>query len=208
MGREEPHMVQGMIGKKLGMVQLFDDQGHAIGVTVVEAGPCTVVQKRGNTKVQVGFQEIKESRANKPMLGQFKKAGTQPFKILKEFHADDVDAVEVGQEIRADIFEAGDRVKVIGTSKGKGFAGVIKRWNFGGGRASHGSRSHRIPGSVGQCAYPARIFRGKRMPGRMGGKQVTLQEVQVVEVRPDENLLFLKGPIPGSVGGIVLIRKK
>ena len=201
-------MVQGMIGKKLGMVQLFDDQGHAIGVTVVEAGPCTIIQKRGNTKVQVGFQEIKESRVNKPMLGQFKKASTQPFKILREFHADDIDAVEVGQEIRADIFEAGDRVKVIGTSKGKGFAGVIKRWNFGGGRASHGSRSHRIPGSVGQCAYPARIFRGKKMPGRMGGKQVTLQEVQVVEVRPDENLLFLKGPIPGSVGGIVLIRKK
>ena len=201
-------MVQGMIGKKLGMVQLFDDQGQAMGVTVVEAGPCTVIQKRANTKVQVGFQEIKESRTKKPMLGQFQKAGTRPFKVLREFHVDDLDAVEVGQEIRADIFTVGDKVKVIGASKGKGFAGVMKRWNFGGGRASHGSRSHRIPGAAGQCAYPARIFRGKKMPGRMGGKKVTLPEVQVVEVRPEENLLFLKGPIPGSVGGIVLIRKK
>jgi large subunit ribosomal protein L3 len=165
MDREEPHMVQGMIGKKLGMVQLFDDQGYAMGVTVVEAGPCTVIQKRGNTKVQVGFKEIKESRANKPMLGQFKKAGTQPFKILREFRVDDPDAVEVGQEIRADIFEVGDKVKVIGASKGKGFAGVMKRWIFGGGRDSHGSRSHRIPGASGLCAYPARIFRGKKMPG-------------------------------------------
>jgi large subunit ribosomal protein L3 len=144
---------------------------------------------------------------NKPLLGQFKKAGVPALGVLKEFDADDPEAIEVGQEIRADIFNPGDKVKVTGTSKGKGFAGVMKRWNFGGGRETHGSRSHRIPGSVGQCAWPSRVFKGKRLPGRMGGAQVTVPSVQVVEVRPDENLIFLKGPVPGPRGGIVLIRK-
>jgi large subunit ribosomal protein L3 len=200
-------MVHGMIGKKLGMVQIFDEAGHAIGVTVVEAGPCTVIRKQENSKIQLGYGEAKENKVNKPMMGQFKKAGVSPFKILKEFSSDDADSLEVGQEIRADIFNPGDTVKVIGTSKGKGFAGVMKKWNFGGGRETHGSRSHRIPGSVGQCAWPSRVFRGKRMPGRMGGVQVTAPSVKVIEVRPDENLIFLKGPVPGPNGAIVLIRK-
>ncbi len=200
-------MVQGMIGRKLGMVQVYDDAGRAVGVTVVEAGPCTIIRKKPNSRVQVGFQPAKESRLTKPVLGQFKKAEVQPFKVLREFPIEDPDSVEVGQEILADIFEPGEKVKVTGTSKGKGFAGVIKRWNFGGGKASHGSRSHRIPGSVGQCAWPSRVFKGKRLPGRMGGKHATAPSVQVVEVRPDQNLLLLKGPIPGSNGGIVLIRK-
>lgn len=201
-------MIQGMIGKKLGMVQLFDDDGRVIGVTVVETGPCTVIQKKDASKVQVGFGPAKEQRVNMPIMGQFKKAGTGPFKVLREFTADDVDSLEIGQEIRADIFSPGERVKVTGNSKGKGFAGVMKKWNFGGGRETHGSRSHRIPGSVGQCAYPSRVFRGKRMPGRLGGGSVTAPSVEVVEVRPDENLLFLKGPIPGPRGAIVLIRKR
>ncbi|MBI5250948.1 MAG: 50S ribosomal protein L3 [Desulfomonile tiedjei] len=201
-------MIDGMIGKKLGMVQIFDESGHAFGVTVVEAGPCTVIQKRENSKVQLGFFEVKESKVTKPRLGVFKKAGTVPFRILKEFSAEDFDSLAVGQEIRADIFNPGDVVKVIGTSKGKGFAGVMKRWNFGGGRETHGSRSHRIPGSVGQCAWPSRVFKGKKLPGRLGGAKVTAPSVKVVDVRADENLIFLKGPVPGAKGTIVFIRKK
>jgi large subunit ribosomal protein L3 len=200
-------MVQGLIGKKLGMVQLFDDAGRAVGVTVIEVGPCTVVQKRPESKVQLGYGPIKEKKANKPTLGHFKQAGKGAMAVLREFKADDIDSLEVGQEIRADIFNVGDAVKVVGTSKGKGFAGVMKRWNFGGGRASHGSRAHRIPGAAGQCAYPARIFKGKKMPGRLGGAQVTIPRAKVVQVRADDNLIFLKGPIPGANGGIVFLRK-
>ncbi len=200
-------MVQGMIGKKLGMVQLFDAAGRALGVTVVEVGPCTVIQKRGQSRVQLGFGQKKKSRTSKPQQGVFDKAGTECFSVLRDVEAVDPEAVQVGQQIRADIFSPGETVKVIGTSKGKGFAGVIKRWNFGGGRESHGSRSHRIPGSVGQCAWPARIFKGKKMPGRLGADRVTIPRVKVVEVRPDQNLVFLKGPIPGANGGIVFIRK-
>jgi large subunit ribosomal protein L3 len=201
-------MVQGLIGRKLGMAQIFSDEGQSIGVTVVEVGPCTVVQKKAGAKVQLGFGEIREKLLTKPVLGHFRKAGTGLFRVLKEFEAEDSESLAVGQEVRADIFSPGDVVKVVGTSKGKGFAGVIKRWNFGGGRASHGSRSHRIPGSVGQCAQPSRVFRGKRLPGRMGGVQVTAPRVQVVEVRPDENVILLKGPVPGANGGIVFIRKR
>ncbi len=202
-------MVQGMIGKKLGMIQVFDDEGRAYGVTVVQAGPCTIVGKKGLNRVQLGFGPAKEHKLTKPVAGVYKKAGTDLFRVLREFAlADGEEQVEIGQEVRADIFNPGEIVKVIGTSKGKGFAGVIKRWNFGGGRETHGSRSHRIPGSVGQCAYPSRVFKGKKLPGRMGGVRVTAPTVTVMEVRADENLLLVKGPIPGSNGGIVLIRKK
>jgi len=201
-------MVQGMIGRKLGMAQVFAEGGHAIGVTVVELGPCTVIQKTAGSKVQLGFGEIREKLVTKPLLGHFRKAGTGPFRVLKEFEAEDADSLDLGQEIRADIFNVGDVVKVVGTSKGKGFAGVIKRWNFGGGRETHGSRSHRIPGSVGQCAQPSRVFKGRRLPGRLGGVQVTAPRVEVVEVRADENVILLKGPIPGANGGIVFIRKR
>ncbi|MBI5572798.1 MAG: 50S ribosomal protein L3 [Desulfomonile tiedjei] len=201
-------MVRGMIGRKIGMIQMFDELGRAVGVTVVQAGPCTVIEKKKDAKVQLGFEEAKESRLTRPVLGQYKKAGVAPCRVLREFHMDDPEAVEVGQEIRVDIFAPGEQVKVVGTSKGKGFAGVIKRHKFGGGKATHGSRSHRIPGSVGQCAYPSRVFKGKKLPGRLGGVRVTAPSVTVFEVRPDENLVLLKGPVPGSRGGIVLIRKK
>lgn len=200
-------MVHGMIGKKIGMVQIFDESGRAMGVTVVEAGPCKVIQKKGQSKVQLGYGTVKQSKVPKPLLGQFGKAGADACKVLREFSTEDSNALELGQEIRADIFTPGEKVKVVGTSKGKGFAGVMKKWNFSGGKKTHGSRSHRIPGAVGQCAYPARIFKGKKMPGRMGGARVTVPSVQVVEVRADENLIFLKGPIPGARGSIVLIRK-
>ncbi len=200
-------MINGMIGKKLGMGQTFDDAGRAIGVTVVEVGPCVVVQTKGDSTVQVGYGPMKENRVSKPLMGQFKKAGVAPFRILREFRVDEPGSLNVGQEITADIFNPGEKVKVIGTSKGKGFAGVMKRWNFGGGKETHGSRSHRIPGSVGQCAWPSRIFKGKKLPGRLGGAKVTAPRVEIVEVRSDENLILLKGPIPGSKGGIVFIRK-
>lgn len=200
-------MVQGLIGKKLGMVQVFDEMGRATGVTVVEVGPCTVISKKNGSRVQLGFQPAKEKSVTKPVIGQFKKAGTEPFRTIGEMPVSDPDSVEIGQEFKADIFSPGEKVKIIGTSKGKGFAGVMKRWNFSGGRASHGSRAHRIPGAVGQCAYPARIFKGKKMPGRMGGQRVTIPRVSIVEVRPDDNLVFLKGPVPGANGGIVFIRK-
>ena len=200
-------MINGMIGKKLGMGQTFDDSGRAIGVTVVEVGPCFVIRKKGDSTVQVGYGPKKESRVSKPLMGQFKKAGLSPFRVLRDFQAEDAGSLEVGQEIRADIFNPGEKVKVIGTSKGKGFAGVMKRWNFGGGKETHGSRSHRIPGSVGQCAWPSRVFKGKKLPGRLGGVRVTAPRVEVIEVRSDENVILLKGPIPGSKGGIVFIRK-
>lgn len=201
-------MIRGMVGRKLGMVQVFDEFGHATGVTVVEAGPCTVVQKREQSKIQVGYGPTKEGRVSRPVLGHYRKCGTGPFSVLREFEADDPDSLEIGQEIRADIFAPGETVKVMGTSKGKGFAGVMKRWNFGGGKDTHGSRSHRIPGSIGQCAWPSRVFKGKKMPGRLGGAKVTAPRVEVVEVRPDENLIFLKGPVPGARGSLVVIRKR
>jgi large subunit ribosomal protein L3 len=200
-------MIRGMIGRKIGMGQMFDGNGHAVGVTVVEAGPCTVIGKKGDSRVQLGFEPTKESRVSKPIMGQFKKAGVGPFKVLKEFEVEEIGAVEVGQEVRADIFSPGEKVKVVSTSKGKGFAGVMKRWHFGGGKDTHGSRSHRIPGSVGQCAYPGRVFKGKKLPGRMGGVRVTAPRVEVFEVRAEQNLILLKGPVPGSRGAIVFIRK-
>jgi large subunit ribosomal protein L3 len=206
-GQRERNMLRGMVGKKLGMIQIFDEEGNAVGVTVVQAGPCTVIKHKGPDKVQVGFWPTKESRVTKPVLGQFKQAGVGPFKILREVQAAEGGLPDLGQEITASIFAPGEVVKVTGTSKGKGFAGVIKRWNFGGGKASHGSRSHRIPGSIGQCAYPSRVFKGRRMPGRLGGARVTVPSVTVIEVRPDENLLLLKGPVPGANGGIIFIRK-
>ncbi len=206
-------MIQGILGKKLGMTQVFVADGRRIPVTVVEAGPCTVVQKKtesadGYNALQVGFEAKKSHRVNKPMMGHFKKADQGAFTTLRELAADNVDEYQVGDQVTCDsVFKAGDIVDVTGTSKGKGFQGVIKRWGFSGGRATHGSKFHRGPGSIGMSASPARVHRGKKMPGQMGNARVTQQNLEIVEVRADQNLILVKGAIPGPNQGLVLIRK-
>jgi len=206
-------MIQGILGKKLGMTQVFVADGRRIPVTVVEAGPCTVVQKKtestdGYNALQVGFEAKKSHRVNKPMMGHFKKADQGAFTTLRELAADNVDEYQVGDQVTCDsVFKAGDIVDVTGTSKGKGFQGVIKRWGFSGGRATHGSKFHRAPGSIGMSASPARVHRGKKMPGQMGNVRVTQQNLEIVEVRADQNLILVKGAIPGPNQGLVLIRK-
>jgi large subunit ribosomal protein L3 len=206
-------MIQGILGKKLGMTQVFVADGRRIPVTVVEAGPCTVVQKKtestdGYNALQVGFSAKKTHRVNKPMMGHFKKADQGAFAALRELAADNVDEYQVGDQVTCDsVFKAGDIVDVTGTSKGKGFQGVIKRWGFSGGRATHGSKFHRGPGSIGMSASPARVHRGKKMPGQMGNARVTQQNLEIVEVRADQNLILVKGAIPGPNDGLVLIRK-
>lgn len=206
-------MIQGILGKKLGMTQVFVADGSRIPVTVVEAGPCTVVQKKtestdGYNALQVGFEAKKTHRVNKPLMGHFKKADQGAFAALRELAADNVDEYQVGDQVTCDsVFKAGDIVDVTGTSKGKGFQGVIKRWGFSGGRATHGSKFHRAPGSIGMSATPARVHRGKKMPGQMGNARVTQQNLEIVEVRADQNLILVKGAIPGPNQGLVLIRK-
>jgi len=206
-------MIQGILGKKLGMTQVFVADGRRIPVTVVEAGPCTVVQKKtestdGYNALQVGFEAKKTHRVNKPMMGHFKKADQGAFATLRELAADNVDDYQVGDQVTCDsVFKAGDIIDVTGTSKGKGFQGVIKRWGFSGGRATHGSKFHRAPGSIGMSAWPSRVHRGKKMPGQMGNARVTQQNLEIVEVRADQNLILVKGAIPGPNQGLVLIRK-
>ena len=203
-------MKKGLIGKKIGMTQIFDEKGNMIPVTVIEAGPCAVVQKKtiendGYDAVQVGFGDQKVSRVNKPMAGHFKKADVAPKKVLKEFRLADTSSVNVGDILKADIFAAGDIVDVVGKSKGKGTAGVIKRWNFGRLRESHGTGPvARHGGSLG-VIDPARIFKGKKMAGHLGSERVTVQNLSVVKVDSENNLIAIKGSIPGPKGGIVVI---
>ena len=203
-------MKKGLIGKKIGMTQLFDESGKVIPVTVVEAGPCTVVQKKtvendGYEAIQVGFGDVKVQRVNKPMAGHFKKADVAPKKVLKEFRLENMEDVNVGDIIKADIFAAGDRVDVVGTSKGKGTAGVIKRWNFSRLKETHGTGPvHRHGGSLG-VIDPARIFKGKKMAGHLGTEKVTVQNLDVVKVDAENNLIAIKGAIPGPKNGIVVI---
>lgn len=203
-------MKKGLIGKKIGMTQLFDENGKVIPVTIVEAGPCTVVQKKtiendGYEAVQVGFGDVKVQRVNKPMAGHFKKADVAPKKTLKEFRLDDTSALNVGDVLKADIFAVGDRVDVVGTSKGKGTAGVIKRWNFSRLKETHGTGPvHRHGGSLG-VIDPARIFKGKKMAGHLGAERVTVQNLDVVKVDAENNLIAIKGAIPGPKNGIVVL---
>ncbi len=203
-------MQKGLIGKKIGMTQLFDENGKVIPVTVVEAGPCTVVQKKtiendGYEAVQVGFGDVKVQRVNKPMAGHFKKADVAPKKVLKEFRLENTESVNVGDILKADTFAVGDKVDVVGTSKGKGTAGVIKRWNFSRLKESHGTGPvHRHAGSLG-VIDPARIFKGKKMAGHLGSERVTVQNLDIVKVDVDNNLIAIKGAIPGPKGGIVVI---
>jgi large subunit ribosomal protein L3 len=205
-------MIKGILGKKLGMTQIFAADGRRIPVTVVEAGPCVVLQKKtaekdGYSALQVGFGEKKAQRVNKPEMGHFKKAGKGAFAHVRELRAADVDDFQVGDQFGCSLFAVGDVIDVTGTSKGKGFQGVIKRWHFSGGRATHGSMFHRSPGSIGCSAWPSRVFKGKKMAGQMGNARVTTQNLVVVEVRPEENLLLIKGAVPGPKNGLVEIRK-
>lgn len=204
--------MNGLLGKKLGMTQVFTADGTRIPVTVIEAGPCVVVQKKteesdGYSALQLGFGERKTHRVNQPLMGHFKLAGKGAFHYLREFKAADTDAFGIGDEVNCDIFAAGDVIDVTATSKGKGFQGVIKRHKFSGGRATHGSMFHRAPGSIGASAWPSRVFKGKKMPGQMGNKRVTVQNLTVVEVRPEQNLLLVRGAVPGPKNGLVMIRK-
>lgn len=204
-------MNKGIIGKKLGMTQVFDDEGAAVGVTAIEVEPSVIVQVKTKTKegydaIQLGYGRKKQKNITKPLQGHFKKADKGFFRKLKEFKTDD-GKYEIGQEITADIFKAGDFVDVVGTSKGKGFAGVVKRHGFRGGRATHGSMFHRAPGSIGASADPSRVFKGTRMGGHLGSVRKTIQNLQIWQVRPDRNLLLLKGSIPGSKNGFVLIKQ-
>ena len=206
-------MIQGILGKKLGMTQVFAADGRRVPVTVVEAGPCTVLQKKtestdGYSALQLGFSAKKTHRASKPMMGHFKKADQGAFAYLRELGTENVDDYQVGDQITCDaVFKAGDVVDVTGTSKGKGFQGVIKRWGFSGGRATHGSKFHRAPGSIGMSAWPARVLKGKKMPGQLGNARVTQQGLEIVEVRPEQNLVLVKGAIPGPTHGLVVLRK-
>jgi large subunit ribosomal protein L3 len=203
--------VKGILGEKLGMTQVFTDEGRAVPVTVIKAGPCRVVQVKtaesdGYAAIQLGFGQRK--RTSRPLKGHFDKAGLdEPVRHIVELRLDDASEYEAGQEVRADVFQPGDRADVIGVSKGKGFAGVMKRHNFSGLRATHGTeRKHRSPGAIGACATPSRVFRGTKMAGHMGHERVTVLNLEVVEVDPERNLLLVKGAVPGPIGGLVMVR--
>lgn len=205
-------MLKAILGRKVGMTQIFKEDGVVIPVTVVKAGPCVVVRKKtdesdGYNAVQVGFEEIKATRVNKPIAGQFKKADVEVKKYLKEFRTDAPEEFEVGQEIKADIFADGDKVDVSGISKGKGFAGAIKRWGNSRGPMSHGSKYHRGQGSMGAASSPSRVFKTKRMPGHMGAVTRTVQNLEIVGVDAQKDMLLVKGSIPGANGALVTVTK-
>lgn len=204
----------GLIGKKVGITQVFAADGSVVAVTVIQTGPCVVVRKKeaandGYNALQVGFEEKKMQRVNKPDRGQMAKAGKGAFRVLREFRSADVARYEVGQEIKvSDLFKAGDRVDVTGTSKGRGFAGVIKRWRFGGFPGSHGTHEYfRHGGSIGNRSFPGRVFKGKKMAGHWGNERVSVQNLEVVQVRPETNLLLVKGSVPGPRRGVLLIHR-
>lgn len=204
-------MKKGLIGKKIGMTQLFDENGKVVPVTVVEVGPCTVVQKKtiendGYEAIQVGFGDIKVQKVTKPMDGHFKKSDVAPKRILKEFRLEDISSVNVGDILKADIFTVGEKVDVVGTGKGKGTAGAIKRWNFHRLKETHGTGPvARHQGSLGACSDPSRVFKGKKLPGHLGSERVTIQNLDVVKVDAENNLIAIKGAIPGARGGIIVV---
>ncbi len=201
----------GLLGRKIGMTQLFSEKGDVIPTTVIEAGPCYVVQcktvkKDGYNAIQIGFE--KKSRANKPETNHFKKASLPPLKELKEIRVEDPEKYKPGQELRVDIFRENDKVDITGTSKGRGFAGGVKRWGWKSGPASHGSMSHRRIGSVGATTSPGRVLKGKHLPGHYGMEKVTVKNLKVVKIDRENGLLFVKGAVPGAKGGLLLIRKR
>ena len=204
-------MTKGILGKKIGMTQIFGEGGKVIPVTAILAGPCTVIQKKtvetdGYNAVQVGYGDVTEKHVNKPLKGHFAKANTANKKYLREFRLEDVESVNVGDEIKADVFEAGEKVDVSGISKGHGFAGPMKRWNLHRGPMSHGSHSQRVSGSMGMCSYPGRVFKGKKLPGHFGVDKVTIQNLEIVKVDAEQNLILIKGAVPGVKGGLITIR--
>ncbi len=204
-------MQKAIIAKKIGMTQVFADNGLLIPVTVLEAGPCVVVQKKtvdndGYDAIQVGFGEVKAKKLNKPMKGQFDKAGVEAKKVLKEFRLDDTSAYEVGSEIKADVFAAGDKVDVTGTSKGKGYQGPIKRHGQSRGPMAHGSKFHRAVGSLSSATTPGKVKKGKKMAGQMGSVRVTVQNLEIVKADAEKNLLLIKGAVPGNKGTVVVIK--
>lgn len=200
-----------MIGKKLGMTRLFSSDGDALPVTVLQVGPCAVVQKKtvardGYAALQLGFQEVKATKLNKAQQGHMKHFGEQAYAVLKEFRTDSAQH-EVGAQLTVDMFEPGDQVHITGMTKGKGFAGNIKRWGFHRGPMKHGSKFHRGVGGVSGSAYPGKVFKGKKMPGRLGNERVTVKRLLVLDSRPEENLLLVRGAVPGRKNGIVIIQK-
>ncbi|MGN9164869.1 50S ribosomal protein L3 [Tissierellaceae bacterium HCP3S3_D8] len=204
--------MKNIIGRKIGMTQIFQEDGSLVPVTVIEAGPVVVVQKKtiekdGYNAIQIGFENIKANKINKPLKGHFDKADVEYKKFLREFIVDNPDEFQIGQEIKVDIFESGDKVDVIGTSKGKGTQGVIKRHGFSRGRETHGSKFHRAPGGMSAGTYPGRVFKGHRMAGRMGNERVTIQNLEIVRVDLDKNLILIKGAIPGPKKGVVEIKE-
>ena len=208
-------MKKAILGKKIGMTQIFVSDGRLVPVTVVEAGPCTVVMVKtedrdGYEAIQVGFGELSEQRAkkllNKPELGHFSKKGVAPSRYLREFRLDDISSYSVGDTIKADVFAEGDKIDVVGTSKGHGYTGVIQRWNQHTGPMAHGSKYHRGVGSMGANSTPSRVFKNKHMPGQYGGERVTVQNLEIVQVDAERNLLMIKGAIPGANGSLVMVR--
>jgi large subunit ribosomal protein L3 len=204
-------MRKGLIGRKLGMTQVFTEDGAAVPATVIEVEPSVVIQKKtvqreGYDAVQIGCSRVKQKHVTKPLQGHFQKADKGFFRVLRELRGD-VSGFELGQEVRVDVFKPGDYVDITGTSKGKGFAGVVKRHGFRGGRATHGSMFHRAPGSIGASAEPSRVFKGRKLPGQMGCEKNTVQNMQILVVRPEDNAILVKGSIPGGKQGVVLIRQ-
>jgi len=205
-------MCKGLLGKKLGMTALFTTEGRLVPVTVIQAGECIVTQVKkeavdGYNALQLGFCEKKKARVNKPLEGHFKKSGNKFFEFVREFKVENPDKYDLGQTIKLDIFEVGERVNISGKTKGHGFSGVIKRHGFHGGKKTHGSHSHRIPGSVGCSAWPAKIIKGKKMPGQYGFNRKTIRNLEIIDIKPEENLILIKGAVPGSRTGVVEVTK-
>ncbi len=205
-------MIKSIIGRKLQMTQIFAEDGTALPVTLLQAGPCTITQiktpeRDGYSALQIAFGQRKPKNVNKPMKGHLDKVGKGYFEVLREIRMDGASDHQAGEEISADIFEIGERIDVIGTSKGKGYAGTIKRWGFQRGPSAHGSKNIREPGSTGNATYPGRVIRGKKMPGQKGNRRATIMNLRIIDVRPEENLLIVKGAIPGARNAVVFIRK-
>jgi large subunit ribosomal protein L3 len=206
-------MIEGLIGKKVGMTELLDEEGNVTAATVIKAGPCTVIQKKtkeedGYSALQLGLVEEKpKKRPIKPLTGHFVKSGIPPTRILREFRFEEKSEVKEGDQFFVDIFKVGEKVDVVGTSKGRGFAGVFKRWGFKGGGGSHGSMFHRQPGSIGASSWPSRVMKGKRLPGHMGDQRTTVKNLTVIQADKENNLLVVKGACPGASSGYLLIKK-